>query len=581
MGARRGLGVVLFLIVGAVFVSLTGVVFAWLFVGRQATVASDSSLMLRVRGDLAEIEPAGVLSPLLQRRATLRSIVATLRRAKVDPRITSLVVMPAQTSALWGKTQEIRDAIVDFKTSKKPVVAFLEYAGDREYYLATAADKVFLVPTSTLALDGLASYELFLRGSLDRIGTYPDFFHIGDFKTASNVWTEKGYTPAHREMAESLNRDVFDQLVRGIAQGRRKTVEEVRTLVDEGPFLPEDALRAGLIDELAYEDQIDDKMRLGPRRLRTVEADRYGASELGGFGFGRRPRIAVIHAVGVIVSGRAGRGPQGDVIGSDTLVESLRTVRDDESIKAVVLRIDSPGGSSVASDVVWRELVLTRNKKPLIASMSDVAASGGYYLAMAAHAIVAQPGTLTGSIGILGGKFVISGTATKLGANIEGVSTGRHAEIDSPVRPYDAGERAKIEGQMTAFYDQFVEKVAEARKSTPERIDAIAQGRVWTGRQAKELGLVDELGGLERAVALARQRAKIGPGDVELVVYPPRKSLYEMVADPLGETGDLRLSAALALLSPEERRAATTALAPMRLFRPGEPLALMPFVNLP
>jgi protease-4 len=381
-------------------------------------------------------------------------------------------------------------------------------------------------------------------------------------------------------MAESLNRDVFDQLVAGIAQGRRKTIDEVRALVDEGPFLPEDALRAGLIDEVAYEDQIDDKIRLGKGPLRTVEAERYGGSELGGFGLGRRPRIAVVYAVGMIVSGRTGRGAQVEVIGSETLVESLRKVRDDDSIKAVVLRIDSPGGSSVASDVVWRELRLTRDRKPLVASMSDVAASGGYYLAMAAHAIVAQPGTLTGSIGILGGKFVVSGTAAKLGANIEGVSTGRHAEIDSPVRPYNAGERAKVEGQMTAFYDQFVEKVAEARRSTPERVDAIAQGRVWTGRQAKELGLVDELGGLERAVALARQRAKLGPGDVELVVYPPRRSFYEMVADPLGESGDLRLSAALALLSPEERRVAAAALAPIRLFRPGEPLALMPYVFL-
>jgi protease-4 len=222
--------------------------------------------------------------------------------------------------------------------------------------------------------------------------------------------------------------------------------------------------------------------------------------------------------------------------------------------------------------------MLTRAKKPLVVSMSDVAASGGYYIAMPAHAIVAQPGTLTGSIGIFGGKFVTRGTFAKLGANVDGVSQGRHAEMLSPMRPFTAEERRKLEAQMEAFYDQFVEKVAEARHTTPERIDAIAQGRVWTGRQAKEIGLVDELGGLDRAIAVARQRAKLPEGQVDLVVYPPRKSLYEMVADPLGESGLARGGGLWGALRPEERQVASALLVPWRLLRAGEPLALMPLV---
>ena len=566
------------LIAAAVVVSAAGLAFTWVFLGREPTVKPNSSLVLRVDSDLGELEPVSVFSPFLESRPTLRSTTEMLRRAKTDARITGLLVLPTESPALWGKTQELRDAILDFKTSKKPVVAFLEYGGDQEYYLATAADRIFLLPTSTLDLRGIASYELFLRGSLDKIGTVPDFVHVGDYKTAPNIWTEKGYTPAHREMAESLNRDTFDQLVEGIAEARKKTPAEVKALVDEGPFLPEDALDAGLIDGLAYEDELADKATLGRGKLQPVEGSRYGSGHPGASAFGRRARIAIVYAVGTIMSGKSGRSAQGDVLGSQTMVETIRKVREDASIKAVVLRIDSPGGSTVASDVMWRELMLTKAKKPLVVSMSDVAASGGYYIAMPAHTIVAQPGTLTGSIGILGGKFVTRGTFNKLGANVEGVSQGRHAEMLSPLRPFTPDERRKIQAQMEAFYDQFVEKVAEARHSTPERIDAIAQGRVWTGRQARDIGLVDELGGLDRAIAIARQRAKLPAGDVDYVVYPPRKSLYEMVADPLGESGHSGRGALWGVLGPEERRVASALLVPWQLLRAGEPLALMPLV---
>ena len=257
----------------------------------------------------------------------------------------------------------MRDAIVDFKSSKKPIIAYLEYGGEQEFYLASACDKVFLMPTASLDLTGMASYELFLRGTLDKIGAYPDALHIGEYKTASNQMTEHTFTPAHREMAESLNRDLYEQLVKGIASGRQKQEAEVRTLIDHGPFLPEDAVRAGLIDDVAYEDELDDKVSLGKGASHFVEHDEYRSVSPGSLGLNRGPRIAVLYAAGIISSGESSYdAPQGEVVGSDTIIRYLRKARSDDTIKAIVLRIDSPGGSAIASDVIWREVELTRVK---------------------------------------------------------------------------------------------------------------------------------------------------------------------------------------------------------------------------
>jgi len=300
----------------------------------------------------------------------------------------------------------------------------------------------------------------------------------------------------------------------------------------------------------------------------------------------RRSKIAVINASGVINSGSSGFDPvNGAVVGSDSLVEYIRDARADTSIKAIVLRVDSPGGSSTASDVIWRELSISReNHRPVIVSMSDLAASGGYYIALGGDAIVAQPGTLTGSIGVYTGKFVISGSLEKLGANIEATGHGKNAEIYSPDRRFTKEERTKIEESMQVVYDQFIERTAAARHMTPEKVDEIAQGRVWTGAQAKQLGLVDELGGLYTAVDLAKLRARI-PADeeVELVVYPPHRSFFEILSDELGSpAGKMKTASAsdalLDLLGPRERRALAAVLAPSRLFRSGQVLAHMPYV---
>jgi protease IV len=586
--ARRGFGVIFTLLGVAFFVSIAGFAFLYFLVGREPAVPGNAVLVMRVGGDLAEVAAGDVVGYLRGGRTpTVRSIVDNLRKAKVDSRIRAVLLKPTGfDSPFWGKVQEIRDAVLEFKKSSKPIYAYLEYGGDREYYLATAADRIFMLPSASLDLSGVATYELFLRGTLDKIGAIPDLHHIGDYKTAVNTFTQKGYTRAHKEMDESLNRDLYEQLVRGIADGRKKDEADVRHAIDEGPFLPEDALRAGLIDDVAYEDQVHEKLGI-QQRDRQMESDDYARISTGSLGLNRGPRIAVIYASGTINSGKSGYDPvNGAIAGSETLIEYVRQARRDSSVRAIVLRIDSPGGSAPASDAIWRELMIARQERadrPLVASMSDLAASGGYYIAMPAQVIVAQPSTLTGSIGIFGGKVVTGGVYEKLGAHIESTSIGRHAEINSPVRPYNAEELKKLQEQLQAFYDQFVEKAADSRHTQPEKIDAIAQGRVWTGRQAKQNGLVDELGGLDRALIVAKQRAKIPvESEVELVVYPPRKSFYELVSDQLSGAGEqMAVSAWMsANLTKGELEALRTLRGPLAMFHRGEPLALMPFVFL-
>jgi len=583
VAVRRGVLLVLSLIGLAVVISMASVVLMFFAASRGPSVPSSATLILRPGGNLPEVEPDDVVGQVFGRDVnTVRGFVEALRKASRDSRVRGVLLRPSTLELpYWGKVQEMRDAITTFRKSGKKVTAFLEYGGDREYYLASAADRVFLMPTSSLDLTGVASYEMFLRGTFDKIGAYPDFVHIGDFKTAPNQYTQKGFTPAHREMAQSLNRDMYEQLVAGVAEGRKKSEDEVRTLFDRGPFVAAKALAAGLVDELAYEDELDDRVpELGGDSDRRIEGSDYQRISFESAGVRPRSRIAVLYIVGTIASGKGGFDPvNGSIAGSESIVEQIRKIRDDNSIKAIVLRIDSPGGSSVASDVIWRELAITRldnPSRPIVTSMSDLAASGGYYIAIPADAIVAQPGTLTGSIGIFGGKIVIGGTLGKAGIGTETVTSGANADMYSPFTPFTAPQRAKVEEFMQDFYKGFVGKVAESRKTTPEAIHAVAQGRVWTGRQALAHGLVDRLGGLDTAVALAKERAKIpADEDVQLVVYPERRNFFDALSEQFGGAGSAGMWSMLAGTS--ERRAVAALSAPTRLFRRGEPLALMPF----
>ena len=581
MARRRGCALVLVLVAIACLISFAAMVTVIVLVGREPSVSPRSTLVMRLSGDLAEGGPGDPFTAFLptRRPPSVDMVVENLRKAKVDKRIASVLLVPSGfQTPYWAKLQEVREAILDFRRSGKPIYAHLDYGGQSEYFLATACERIYLVPSSSLDLTGLASYEIFLRGTLDKIGAYPDMVHIGDYKTATNQLTEKTMTPAHREMAESLNADSFEQLIRAIADGRKKAEADVRALVDQGPFLAADAKAAGLVDAVAYEDEVRDSLKKAGKDAGQVDLADYTRISASSLGLNKGPRIAVIFASGTIVSGGSGYDPlNGLIIGSETIAESIRKVRKDDRVRAIILRIDSPGGSAVASDVIWRELMLARTDKPgkpIVVSMSDLAASGGYYIAVAAPTIVAEPGTLTGSIGIFGGKIVAGGTYGKLGMNIESVSKGRYAELNSPVRPYNKDERAKVEQQLQSFYDLFIERVAESRHLSPDRVDEIARGRVWTGRQAKDIGLVDELGGLSRAVALAKQKAKIAPDtEVEIVAYPPRRTLYDFLTSQMGASDQaLRLLSLAGLGDPR------AAVAPLALFRRGEVLALMPYV---
>ena len=586
MAVNRGVRFVLTLIGIAVLVSFSGMALVFLLVSQGPQVPEGATLVINPGGGLREVAPNGLVDQLIAgNTTTLRALIEDLQKAKRDPRITNVLLLPSGLdSPFWGKVQELRSAIVDFRRSGKKVMAFLEYGGDREYYLASAADRVVLLPTSPLDLTGVASYEVFFRGTLDKLGAYPDFLHVGDYKTAVNQFTEKGFTAAHREMSESLNRDMYDQLVKDLATARGKSEAEIRALFDEGPFTPEAALRAGLVDDLAYDDQLDDRMRalrFGSGNLPRIDGADYRRVTPGAVGIRPRSRIAVLYAVGTIVSGRSGfDAGSGQVVGSESFVEQIRRVRDDPSIRAIVVRIDSPGGSSVASDVIWRELMITRDQKPsrpLIASMSDLAASGGYYIALPAQAIVAQPATLTGSIGVFMGKVAIGGTAAKAGITTETVKSGANADVYSPFAPFSPAQREKLGEYMEGFYANFVQKAATSRRMTTAQVHAVAQGRVWTGRQAREHGLVDTLGGLEAAVAVAKQRARIpADEDVDLVAYPAARSLYETLTE-LGRSSSSGIGVWNAVTGGLDRESIAGISMPLRLFRRGEPLALMPW----
>jgi protease-4 len=364
--AKRGVRLVIGLILLAVCVSIAAVAIMAIAVGRAPSVQANSTLVLRLDDDLHEVPTDGVVQQLIEgnKVSGLPAILEHLRKAKKDSRVKAVLIVPTGLQApLWAKVQEVHDAIADFRKSGKQAIAFLEYAGEKEYFLATACDRIVLMPGASLDLNGLATYEVFLRGTLDKIGLYPDILHIGDYKTAYNSLTEKGYTPAHREATESMTRDLYDQLVRGIADGRKKSEDEVRALIDEGPFTPDEALRVGLVDDLAYEDQIDDRA-LGGKALTRLEADDYTRVTARSLGLNRGPRIAVIYATGVISSGRGGFDPfSGNVLGSEAIIKHIREARKDPAVRAIVVRIDSPGGSATASDAIWRELVITRDEK--------------------------------------------------------------------------------------------------------------------------------------------------------------------------------------------------------------------------
>lgn len=510
--------------------------------GRGATFSNDSYLDLRLAGEVPEQPPRDLETFFERRPPSLRTLVESLDRAARDPAVHAVTVrIGSLPDSGWAKVQELREALARFRKSGKPVYAHLEGAGNREYYLATGCTKIYAVPTALLDITGLAAEVTFFRGSLDKLGIEAQFEGVGKYKNAPNQATERGFTEPHREQMEALLDSVFEQYLDALAQGRGKTPEEARALIDRGPYTAQQALAAGLVDELLYKDELEGRLKNAERLtpgpyLRTTR----------GLGFDGRPRVALVYAVGEIVAGESQNGPFGGegLAGSDTVAGALRQARQDRGVKAIVLRVDSPGGSGTASDVIWREVQLARKEKPVVVSMGDVAASGGYYISMASDAIVAQPGTVTGSIGVFGGKLSLRGLYDKIGITREILTRGRHADLFSDYRPWDDEERAAIRGLMEAFYQDFIRKAAAGRKMDEQDVNAVAQGRVWTGAQALKRGLVDRLGGLSDALSLAKSKAGIAPDqDVTLVILPERKGVFDLLFQNRDEDALAGLSA--------------------------------------
>lgn len=517
-------------IVGGVVLIFSGRVSQTAWTGGSG-LSGKKSLYLSLDGPLPERNLSDLGNLLERRPPSLRTLVESLDRASGDASVENVVLrINFLPDAGWAKVQELRSALLRFQRSGKHASAYLESGGNLEYYLATACSKIYALPSSVLAINGLSSEVTFLRGTLDKIGVEAQFEGVGRYKNAPNQYTEKGFTAPHREQMDALLDSVFAEYVGAIAKSRKRSAGEVRALLDAGPYDGKSAKAAGLVDDTAYDDEISgDNQRWTPGRY----VKRAGTSF-----FDSRPKVALIYALGEIVSGDSQSSAfGGEVAGSTTVVEALREARGDSSYKAVVVRVDSPGGSGAASEIMWREMRLASDAKPVIVSMGDTAASGGYYLAMGGAGIVAQPSTVTGSIGVFSGKFSLRGLYDKIGISKEILERGRYASIFTEYRPWSADERARIRGMNVAFYQDFVNKVAQSRGKTFQEIDAVAEGRVWTGADAKAHGLVDRLGGLDVAVDWAKEKAGISKSQaVTLVVLPAERGLLETLWSNQEET---------------------------------------------
>lgn len=487
-------------------------------------------LELDLTEGLTEGPPADPLSAILSmRKARLADVLSGLKRAGKDPRVKALIVKIGTQPLGLGMVQELRQAVTRFRSAGKLTVAFAETfgefgAGTVPYYLASAFERVYLQPSGDVGLTGVSLEQRFLRGALGKLGVEYQIGQRHEYKTAANTFTQDHMTEAHRESMGRITESITEQVVAGVAEGRGLDPAGVRELIDRGPFIGAEAVEAGLVDRMAYRDEVYDEVKqvAGADSL-LLYVGRYARGPIARkLPHPGEQTVALVHGTGPIRLGRSGRSPLGGggAMGSDTVCAALRAARRDEHVKAVVFRVESPGGSYVASDAIWREVVLTRRAgKPIVVSMGDVAASGGYMVSMAADAIVAQPGTLTGSIGVFGGKAVIGGLLEKIGVSSEMVGEGANAGMFSSTNAFSEAQWARVNAWLDRVYDDFVNKVAEGRGLSRERAHELAKGRVWTGADAQAGGLVDELGGLEDALNLAREKAGL-PSDAPVRGYP-------------------------------------------------------------
>jgi protease-4 len=490
-------------------------------------VADNSVLVLNVSGDLPDYsadDPTAQIFGFKQSQS-FSNLLTQLRKAKVDSRISAVLLDVNFPGIGWGKADELRAAIAEFKTSGKPVYAYMEMGSNKEYYIAVAADKIFLPPTGDLYINGFAAQAQFYKGSLDKLGVEWEDVHVGKYKSLNERFTRKDHSPESREVVNAILDDYTGRVTGAIAEARKKSPEDVKAIIDNAPYNAVAAQQQNLIDGAKYRDEVYQEIK---NNLGYKEADELRLTTTGSYkeitpeslGLNNGERIAVIFASGLITPGKSSDGTFGgsQTVGSDTIVKAVKDAADDPSIKAIVLRVDSGGGSALASDLMWHTLEYAKTKKPIVTSMSDVAASGGYYIACNSNKIVAEPSTVTGSIGVVLGRPVLGGLYDWLGVTNEYITRGKNAGIFREDKKWTDEEREVFQRSANYFYwDNFVPKVAKGRGRTIEE----AQGRVWTGAQAKDKGLVDEFGGLNRAIEIAKELANLpSDKDVKRVVFP-------------------------------------------------------------
>lgn len=585
-----------FLIIGgaiAVALFLVAVIGIALIVSsvNQPSIARNSVLILNVSGSLPDYTPDDAFARAVgfAEPQSFTSLLTQLRKAKVDDRISGVFLDISFPGIGWGRADELRDAIADFRTSGKPAYAYMEIGSNKEYYIATAADKIFLPPSGDIYINGFAAEAMFYKGSLDKLGIEADVIQIGPkYKNAPDQYTKKEMGDGQKEVINALLDEYFGRFTNAIAESRKKSVDDVKALVDEAPYNARQAKELGLIDGAFYREEVyhELKTKLGygeTEDLRVMRTREYKEIPSDSLGLNNGERVAVIFASGAINVGRSSEGPfGGEMVGSDTIVQAVNDAAADRSIKAIVLRVDSPGGSALASDLMWYAIENAKAKKPVVVSMGDVAASGGYYIATNANKIVAQPSTVTGSIGVFMGKPVVKGLYDWLGITNEYVMRGKNSGIFRETEKWTPTERAKMEAQTNGIYwDNFLPKVASGRNMSIEKANEIAQGRVWTGTQAKGNGLIDEFGGLERAIQIAKELAQLPTDkDVKRVVFPEPRPFFETLfedPDAAEMNADQKAQKALVESLPEDARRALRFGKLFDQMKRGEAMLLMPF----
>lgn len=493
---------------------------------REPNIPSDSYLKIHLGGNIVDND-----NSIIPKNITIRDLWFHLNRAEKDERIKGIILKLSYLQTGFAKTDDIGRLLRDFRKSGKKVISYIENGGIRELQLASYTDKIYIYKHGGLALNGLASHAVFLKNALTKLGVEADFLNVGNFKTGPNMFTKDEMTKNHRESLTVLIDDIYNSSIKIISKNRKVDKKIIRDLIEDFTMDGEKILKSGLVDGLIYEDEILDE-----KKEKTISFSLY-KSTTSPLPFKGKKKIAVIFAQGEIHSGHSGGKSffGNEIMGSDTISKYLRSARKNKSVKAVVLRVDSPGGSPFASDIIRHEAELLMKEKPVVISMSDTAASGGYMISLSSSKILALPQTITGSIGVYGGKFVLKGLYDKLGINKQVVKTSKYADMFSDYRTFNKEESKKYYSVMKNIYSLFITEAAKGRNVPVDEIKKVAEGRVWSGSRAKNLKLIDEHGGINDAVNTAIRLAELDVSKgVGITIYPRAKSLFDYVTELLG-----------------------------------------------